>query len=112
MTIRKVDAVLEQVPASATPVYTRPTAAKSATITYAACNNEDSTATTVTVNIVQSGGSVAVTNEYISAKSVASKTNVTLSEIVGRELGAGVSIHALAADASRLNLAIGILETY
>lgn len=112
MTIRDVSAELEQVAASDTTLYTCDTNAKSAAITNAVVNNEDASSTTITVNIVKSGGSVAATNRYASAKPVAGITNVALTEIIGVVLEPGDFVSAIAADASQLNLKLAIREKY
>lgn len=112
MTIRYADAVQEQLPATDTTIYTCPTAAKSAHVIYGNCACEDATGTSFVVNIVQSGGSVAVTNQYIPLKSIASKEVDPLDELTGCVLMPGDFISAIATDASRLNFKIGIKEIY
>jgi hypothetical protein len=112
MTIRDVSAELEQVTASDTTLYTCDTNAKSAAITNAVVNNEDASSTTLSVNIVKSGGSVAVTNLYASERPVAGITNVALTEIIGVVLEPGDFVSAIAADAGRLNLKLAIREKY
>ncbi len=110
MSIQYIDQVSEQLPATNTTIYTAPSTAKSAHIVFANCTNEDATATTITVNIVKSGGSVAATNEYISTLTIASKESNGLTNIINAVLKEGDFISATAADADRLNLKIGIKE--
>jgi len=61
---------------------------------------------------VQSGHSVAVTNQYIQSKAVVAGGTEVLSEIVGVVLKPGDFISAIAANASRLNLKISIKEIF
>lgn len=110
--VRYQDAVWEQVTALDTSSYTAPTDCKSARIIYANCTNEDASATTLTVNIVQSGGSVAVTNRYFTPSSILGGTYDPVSEIVGSVLKPGDQVSAIAGAAARLNLKLGIKEIY
>ena len=112
MTILYVDAVSEQLPATDTTIYTTPSTVESAHIISAVTCCEDSTGDSITVNIVQSAGSVAVTNQYIQTKAVAAGSTVVLSELVGLVLKPGDIVSAVAATADRLNLKIGIKEIY
>lgn len=112
MTVKYIDAVSEQVPDSNSTVYTAPDAVKSAHIIFGNCNCEDATGTTVTVNIVKSGETVAVTNEYITDLSIASGASDPLTEIIGAVLKPGDFVSVVAADADKLNLKLGIKEIY
>lgn len=111
-TIRYADAVQEQLPATDTTVYTAPTNVKSAHIIFGNCTCEDATGDTLTVNLVQSGATAAVTNQYLSAKAIATGVSDSLSEIIGAVLMPGDFISAKAATADRLNLKFGIKEIY
>jgi len=102
------DRILEQVPATSTAIYTAPTVS-SAHIMYATVHNESASSETLTINIVQSGSSVAVSNQYLSVDVGAGKSRV-LYEIVGRVLMTGDAIYAVSTDASSLNLSMGIKE--
>ncbi len=66
MTVKYIDVSQEQVTAANVAIYTAPTAAsfESAHITYGLCVNEGTVDTELTINIVQFGESVAVTNRY------------------------------------------------
>jgi len=110
MTITYIDAVSEQLPAADTLLYTCPTSASSAHIIYANCTCEDAAGDTITVNIVKSGESVAITNEYLQAKGVAAGQTDNLGELINVVLKPGDFISATAATANRLNLKIGIKE--
>lgn len=116
MTIVYVDAEEEQVPATDATVYTAPNSVSAAIITHAVVCCEDATGDSITVNIVQAGGSVAVTNQYIQTKAVAAGETVVLSELIGVVLKgtgtAGDFVSAVAANASRLNLKLSIKEIY
>jgi len=112
MSIIYTDNVLEQVPATNTPIYTCPSNALSAHVQFANCTNEDATATTIAINIVQSGGSVAVTNLYIAPTTVVSAATNGLTGIINAVLKPGDFISGIAGDAGRLNLKIGIKEIY
>lgn len=110
MTISYVDEVSEQLPATDTTIYTCPATVSSAFVIYANCSNEDAVDTTLTVNIVQSGGSVAVTNRYLPPKTIAAGTYDPVVSIVGAVLKPGDFISAVAGAASRLNFKVGIKE--
>lgn|SRR3990167_3353726 len=112
MTILYEDAVSEQLPATDTTIYTCPATAKTAHIIFANATNEDAANTTVTVNIVQSGGSVAVTNRYIPPTTITAGTSDGLADIISCVLKPGDFISAVAGDASRINLKFGIKEIY
>jgi hypothetical protein len=100
--------LLEQVPTSSTSVYSTPSVT-SAHIVYATVHNEGSSASTLTLNVVRSGGSVAVTNQYIK-QTIQPNQTVPLVGIVGRVLNTNDAIFALSSIASSLNLAINIKE--
>ena len=110
MTITYIDKVAEQVAATDTTIYPCPTTVSSAHVIFANCTCEDAIGDTITVNIVKSGGSVAVSNQYVSAKNIASLSSDPLSEIVGAILKPGDFISIVAATADRLNFKIGIKE--
>lgn len=110
MTIAYADAVSEQVPASDATVYTCPSTVSSAQIIFANCTNEDASDTTLTVNIVQSGSSVAVTNQYFPSTTIAAGTTNGVTAIVGAILKAGDFISVVAGVADRLNFKVGIKE--
>lgn len=111
MTITYIDKVSEQVPATDTVLYACPSSGvSSAHIIYAQCTCEDAVGDSITVNIVQSGGSVAATNQYLQSKSIAAGASEILSELVGRVLKPGDFISVIAANADRLNLSVGIKE--
>lgn len=108
MTITYTDNVQEQLPAASTLVYTVGTV-NSAHIVYAAAFNESSDNVSITVNIVQSGGSAGATNRYVSRNIPAGKP-VVFTEIINRVLKIGDTIYATAGAASALNLSIGVKE--
>ena len=112
MSIVYVDAVSEQVPITNTTIYTCPSNAASAHVQFANCTNEDGTSTTISINIVQSGGSVGVTNLYVAPTTVNPNATNGLTGIINAILKPGDFISAIAADADRLNLKVGIKEIY
>jgi hypothetical protein len=112
MTVRFDDIVSEQVPAADTTIYTAPANCQSVQITYAAVCCEDATGDSISVNLVQSGATAAVTNLYVKAKAVTAGATVHLTEIIGATLRAGDFISVIAANAARLNLKISVKEIY
>ena len=112
MTISYVDVVSEQLPAADTTLYTAPSTVESAHIIAAVACCEDATGDSITVNIVQSGGSVAVSNQYLQAKSVAAGATEPLADLIGLVLKAGDFISATAATVDRLNVKFTIKEIY
>ena len=114
MTIRYQDVTQEQVTAAEVEIYTAPTATnfESAHIIYGACANESASDVELTLNIVQSGGSAAVTNRYFPPKVIFAGEVDNLTPIVGRVLKTGDKIVSIASAASALNLSIGIKEIY
>ena len=112
MTILYVDAVSEQLPATDTTLYTAPTGVESVHIIAAIACCEDATGDSITVNIVQSGGSVAVTNQYVQTKAIAAGATENLVDLVGLVLKPGDLISAIAATADRLNVKFSVKEIY
>ncbi len=113
MTISYVDAVSEQLPDTDTTIYTCPVGASSAHIQFANVTNENAgAAATIIVNIVQSGGSVDVSNQYIPIKTIAISSTNGLTGIINAVLKTGDYISAIAGTATSLNLKIGIKEIY
>jgi hypothetical protein len=113
MTIKYIDVAQEQVTASNVTIYTAPVAAnfESAHIIFANCFNEGSVDTDLTINLVQTGGSVAVTNRYINATMYAGLPNA-LSLIIGATFKSGDYMNSVASLASNLNLKITVKEIY
>jgi hypothetical protein len=108
MAISFETALLEQVPTSSTSAYSTPSVS-SAHVIYAAVHNEGSTASTLTLNVVRSGGSAAVTNQYIK-QTIQPNQTIPLTGVVGRCLNTNDTIYALSSVADSLNLAINIKE--
>lgn len=110
MGVLYLDAVSEQLPATDTTIYTCP-AGVTAIIVYGLATCEDATGTTFTTNIVQSGGSAAVTNIHgYDGSSLAAGASERLTKIEGACLHAGDFLSAVAADASRVNMKFTIKE--
>lgn len=114
MTISYVDVSQEQVTAADVTIYTAPSASnfESAHIIYGNCVNEGTVDTELTLNIVQSGGSVAVTNRYFPPKVIFAGRTDPLTPIVGVALKAGDFINSIGSLASNLNLKLSIKEIY
>jgi len=109
MTVLIVSAESEGMPATDTTVYTAPSTVKWAQIVSGTCANV-TTATTLTVNVVQSGGSVAATNEYIPTVTINQDDSNPLDELIGTPLMPGDFVSVIAGDATRLNFKIGVKE--
>jgi len=114
MSIIYVDVVQEQATASNATIYTAPSASnfESAHIIYGNCANEGAVDTELTINIVQSGGSVGVTNRYFPPKVIFAGRTDPLSPLVGRAIKSGDFISSIASLADNLNLSLTIKEIY
>ena len=114
MTVKYIDVIQEQVTASDVAVYTAPTVAsfESAAIIYANCTNEGTVDTDLTINLVQSGGSAAVTNRYFPPATIYAGTPNPVTSIIGATLKAGDFINTIGSLASNLNLKITVREIY
>lgn len=108
MTISYTDNIQEQLPAASTLIATVGTV-NSSHIVYATAHNESAANVTIIVNIVKSGGSAGVTNQYAS-RTVAAGSSLVLGEIINRVLKTGDAIYATAGAADAINLAIGIKD--
>jgi len=109
MTINYKNKEQEPLAITSTLVYTIPTV-DDAVITKAEAFNYSTSNATIEINIVQSGGSVADTNKYVS-KTVPSGTGLILSDIINHGLNTGDAIYAIAGTASSINLHMRIKET-
>lgn len=114
MSIAYIDVTQEQVTTSDVAIYTAPSAAnlESAHIIFGNCTNESAVNTELTINIVQSGGAVSVTNRYFPPKVVFAGRTDPLTPIVGRAIKRGDFISSIASLADNLNLSITIKEIY
>jgi len=114
MTVRYKDVIQEQVTAAEVAVYTASTASnfESAHIIFGNCSNEGTVDTELTLNIVQSGGSAAVTNRYFLPKVIFAGQSDPLSAVMGATLKAGDFIVSIGSLASNLNLKMTIKEIY
>ena len=90
-------------------IYTAPSNT-TAQVVFANCTNESGGALTFTIHVVQSGGSLADTNIYVDAKSLAGGGSDMVPEIVGAILSPGDFIIAFGSAGSALNLKLGIKE--
>jgi hypothetical protein len=109
MTITYENLQQEPLPAASTLVYTIPTLNDAVIVKAEAFNYSTSTAT-ITINIVQSGGSVADTNKYYSAI-VPAGQSLVLSDIISHGLNSGDMIYAIAGTATSINLYMRVKES-
>lgn len=110
MPVHYLDVVSEQLPAADSNLYQCP-AGVTAIIVYGLVTCEDASGTTLTTNIVQSGGAAAVTNIHgYDAAAIAAGAAQRLTLIEGACLHAGDFLSCIAADAARLNLKFTIKE--
>lgn len=91
-----------QLAAADTTIYTS-AANTFTTITRVVFTNVNTVAVTLTVNVVRSGGSVATTNQVISAYTISAGEAYVAPELAGLILGAGDFISANAGTASSIN---------
>ncbi len=114
MTVKYIDVIQEQVTAANVTLYTAPTSSsfESAAIIFANCTNEGAADTDLTVNLVQSGGSVAVTNRYLPPTTIFAGTANPLTPLIGATLKAGDVINSIGSLASNLNLKLSVREIY
>lgn len=77
------------------------------TIVKCTAYNDNASARTVIINIVNSGGSVATTNRVVS-KTLQPGEAYTFPEIVGQRLTAGMFVNANASAATSVNLKIDL----
>lgn len=89
-------------------LYTVPSDVETAIVIFGVCHNVGAD-TTINLNVVDSGGSVASTNEYIE-KTISTATPDPLDAITGMVLETGDFISALAGANDRLNIRISVLE--
>lgn len=114
MTVLYIDVVQEQVTASDVTLYTASSASnfESAHIFFGNCTNEGTVNTELTINIVQSGGAVAVTNRYFPPKVIFAGRSDPLTPLIGVVLKSGDFINSIGSLASNLNLKLTIKEIY
>lgn len=86
---------------SAAAIYTAPAATK-AIIDSMTVTNTDSSAHTVTIDIVPSGGTLGTGTTITSALSIAANTAVSLAEMKNQILNAADSIQVVASVASKV----------
>ena len=111
MSVTYVDAISEQLPAADTTVYGPVASGVTAIIVYGLVTCEDAAGTTITTNIVQSGGTAAVTNIHgYDAASISAGTSERLTKIEGACLHAGDFISCAAGAATSLNVKFTIKE--
>lgn len=102
-----VDLVVEPVPTSQNLVYTIPSNAIDAKITYCAAHNYSASAPLLTLNFAKSGDSPGVTNQYYNDYYVASESKA-ISEVIGRTLKAGDMIYCVCDTSNAINLSFSV----
>ena len=114
MAVKYLDKHSEQVTTSDVTLYTAPTDENftSSQIVSAVVHNATTANVTLTVNIVQVGESVAVTNRYYGPRQIypSGSNPPSLSTLVGIVMKAGDFISVTSDTNSSLNLKIGIKE--
>ena len=108
MAITYKDAILEPAPSADTTIYTTPTVT-SAHIIYGSVHNTTTSNVSITVNIVQSGDSVATTNKYLS-ETVPAGRSIKLTDIINAVLNTGDIVNVNSSEANSLNVKLGIKE--
>jgi len=114
MSVKYIDVVQEQVTVANVTMYTAPISSsfESAHIIFCNCTNEGIVDTELTINIVQQGGSVSVTNQYFPPKVIFAGRTDPLTPLVGVTLKAGDFISSIGEFVSNLNLKITVKEIY
>ncbi len=112
MAVKYLDKHSEQVTTSDVTLYTAPNTSEfqSSQIQSAVVHNVTTANVTLTVNIVQFGGTAGVTNRYLGPKQIYPGRTDALSSLVGTVLQAGDFISVVSDTASSLNLKLGIKE--
>jgi len=100
----------ETVAITDTTLYTASSTLDNAFIAKALASNSTTSPATLTINIVQSGGSVASTNEYVIEKTIPANQQVVLHEVIGEQLDPGDFISAKASVVSTISLRISMKE--
>jgi len=108
MTITYKNVEQEPLPAASTLVYTTPTV-NDAVITKASAFNYGSSNVTISVNIVQNGGSIGDTNKQLSEIVPAGKS-LLLSDLIGSGLNTGDTVYAIAGAATSISFRLRIKE--
>lgn len=97
------------VAATNTTIYTVPTG-MNADITHISAHNTDAaSAVQVTVNIVESGGSVGALNERVVVN-IAPETNEVLYQLYNKTLDPGTFVSVIADSASKVSLDLSVVE--
>lgn len=109
-TITRKSVVQETVAITDTTLYTGAVTIDYAFIAKVLASNSTTTPATLTINIVQSGGSVASTNEYVITETIPAKQSITIYKLIGEQLGPGDFISAIASVASTISLRISMKE--
>lgn len=109
-TITRTSVVQETVASAAATLYTAGATLDYAFIAKALAANSTTTPATLTINIVQSGGSVESTNEYVITETIPANQSVVLFKLIGEQLDPGDFISAIASVTSTVSLRISMKE--
>ena len=109
-TITRSNIVQETLAITDTTLYTLGSTVTNAFITKAIASNSTTTPATITINIVQSGGSVASTNEYVIEETIPANQSVVLYKLIGEQLDPGDFISAIASVTATISLRISVKE--
>lgn len=97
------------VPATNESLYIVPQGVAYSKVLFGICNNI-TTDTTLSLYVVPEGGIAGSTNQLITTRTVSTSTPDFLDAITGMILETGESIVVVAANASRLNIRLSIME--
>lgn len=109
-TITKKAFAPAQLTASAATYYTCPANTR-ANFKKLTVTNNDSSARTVTIYLVPSGGSAGVTNIITKTKTVAAAESADIYEVEGHSINASDFLQALADSASQVTIHGTVIET-
>lgn len=105
-TTPKVLIAAQDVPNSATVLYTSPASGKGTWIDKATTTNYSGSTATLSINLVPSGGSAGNSNLLIKARSLAASATDQLPELAGKFLNPGDFISVQAGTATAVNIAV------
>ena len=90
--------------------YTTPAGAKTRIVAAAICNSDTTTAYTVNVYKIPSGGSAGVANKIINTRTIQAKETYPCPELIGQILESGGILDADASTTLKLNFIVSGIE--
>ena len=108
--IKYFNVTSESLPNIDTLLHTVDAGTNMAFITTIVASNPTDNQASITINLVELAGSVAVTNQYVSNVIIPANQTVILNQVLGGYLAGGDFISAKASIASTISLKIGIKE--